>query len=189
VLANIDPLMQQLFSIASDSSEDVRKQVCRAFVHVADIAPEKMLPHMSKLQVMLANISLLMQQLFLIASDSGGKIFQDLLELITSPNSRVRADAIAAINIFIPIKLQVVLANIDILLPAKMSYLLCVRLKFDSSRLHRISHVELTQMPTSETKRKTSTRRSRSSPKASTQSASSHNGVQRALQEERLRHR
>ena len=49
VLANIDPLMQQLFSIASDSSEDVRKQVCRAFVHVADIAPEKMLPHMSGL--------------------------------------------------------------------------------------------------------------------------------------------
>lgn len=49
VLANIDPLMHQLFSIASDSSEDVRKQVCRAFVHVADIAPEKMLPHMSGL--------------------------------------------------------------------------------------------------------------------------------------------
>jgi transportin-1 len=49
VLANIDLLMQQLFSIASDSSEDVRKQVCRAFVHVADIAPEKMLPHMSGL--------------------------------------------------------------------------------------------------------------------------------------------
>lgn len=49
VLSNIDLLMQQLFSIASDSSEDVRKQVCRAFVHVADIAPEKMLPHMSGL--------------------------------------------------------------------------------------------------------------------------------------------
>ncbi|KAF2998002.1 hypothetical protein E8E13_007173 [Curvularia kusanoi] len=49
VLANIDTLMQQLFSIASDSSGDVRKQVCRAFVHVADIAPEKMLPHMSGL--------------------------------------------------------------------------------------------------------------------------------------------
>ena len=40
-------------------------------------------------------------------------VFPKLLELTTSPNSRVRADAIAAINIFIPDKLQVVLANID----------------------------------------------------------------------------
>ena len=52
--------MQQLFLIASDSSEDVRKQICRAFVHVADIAQEKMLPHMSRLQVVLANIDLLL---------------------------------------------------------------------------------------------------------------------------------
>lgn len=53
-------LMQQLFSIASDSSEDVQKQICRAFVHVADIAQEKMLPHMSRLQVVIANIDLLL---------------------------------------------------------------------------------------------------------------------------------
>ena len=52
--------MQQLFSIASDSGEDVRKQISRAFIHVADIAQEKMLPHMSRLQVVLANVDLLL---------------------------------------------------------------------------------------------------------------------------------
>lgn len=41
-------------------------------------------------------------------------VIQDLLELITSLKWRVCADAIAAINIFIPDKLQVVLANIDL---------------------------------------------------------------------------
>jgi transportin-1 len=49
VLANIDTLLQQLFSLASDPSEEVRKHVCRAFVHIADIAPEKITPHMEGL--------------------------------------------------------------------------------------------------------------------------------------------
>jgi len=49
VVANMDTLMQQLFSLASDASEDVRKHVCRSFVHVADIAPQAIIPHMEGL--------------------------------------------------------------------------------------------------------------------------------------------
>jgi transportin-1 len=46
---NLDALLQQLFNLASDSSDEVRKHVCRAFVHIADIAPEKIIPHMEGL--------------------------------------------------------------------------------------------------------------------------------------------
>jgi transportin-1 len=49
VITNIDALLQQLFQLASDPSEDVRKHVCRAFVHIADIAPERITPHMEGL--------------------------------------------------------------------------------------------------------------------------------------------
>jgi transportin-1 len=49
VADNIDALLQQLFNLASDPSEEVRKYVCRAFVHIADIAPEKIVPHMEGL--------------------------------------------------------------------------------------------------------------------------------------------
>lgn len=49
VTANLDTLLQQLFSLASDPSDEVRKHVCRAFVHIADIAPEKIVPHMEGL--------------------------------------------------------------------------------------------------------------------------------------------
>lgn len=49
VLSNLDALMQQLFQLASDSSDEVRQFVCRTFVHIADIAPEKIVPHMSGL--------------------------------------------------------------------------------------------------------------------------------------------
>lgn len=49
VVANLDALLQQLFQLASDPSEDVRKHVCRAFVHIADIAPQKIIPHMEGL--------------------------------------------------------------------------------------------------------------------------------------------
>ncbi|KAH7066824.1 armadillo-type protein [Paraphoma chrysanthemicola] len=49
VTTNIDTLLQQLFQLASDSSDEVRKHVCRAFVHIADIAPEKIVPHMEGL--------------------------------------------------------------------------------------------------------------------------------------------
>jgi transportin-1 len=49
VADNLDALLQQLFTLASDSSDEVRKHVCRAFVHIADIAPEKIVPHMEGL--------------------------------------------------------------------------------------------------------------------------------------------
>ncbi|KAF2033997.1 ARM repeat-containing protein [Setomelanomma holmii] len=49
VTSNLDTLLQQLFQLASDSSDEVRKHVCRAFVHIADIAPEKIIPHMEGL--------------------------------------------------------------------------------------------------------------------------------------------
>ncbi|KAI4701132.1 hypothetical protein J4E89_010708 [Alternaria sp. Ai002NY15] len=49
VVANIDMLMQQLFKLATDPSEDVRKHVCRTFVHIADIAPQMIIPHMEGL--------------------------------------------------------------------------------------------------------------------------------------------
>jgi HEAT repeat protein len=49
VQEHLDSLMQHLFSLAVDESEDVRKHVCRAFVHIADIAPQKIIPHMEGL--------------------------------------------------------------------------------------------------------------------------------------------
>jgi transportin-1 len=49
VVANLDSLLQQLFQLSSDSSDEVRKHVCRAFVHIADIAPQKIVPHMEGL--------------------------------------------------------------------------------------------------------------------------------------------
>ncbi|EOA85256.1 hypothetical protein ACJQWK_06940 [Exserohilum turcicum] len=49
VISHIDTLLQQLFQLASDSSEEVRKHVCRTFVHIADIAPHKITPHMDGL--------------------------------------------------------------------------------------------------------------------------------------------
>ncbi|PVH96688.1 ARM repeat-containing protein [Periconia macrospinosa] len=49
ITSNLDALLQQLFRLAGDSSDDVRKHVCRSFVHIADMAPEKIVPHMSDL--------------------------------------------------------------------------------------------------------------------------------------------
>jgi len=49
VTENLDALLQQLFVLAGDSSDEARKHVCRAFVHIADIAPEKIIPHMEGL--------------------------------------------------------------------------------------------------------------------------------------------
>lgn len=49
VEANLDALLQQLFRLAGDTSEEVRKHVCRSFVHIADIAPQKIIPHMEGL--------------------------------------------------------------------------------------------------------------------------------------------
>jgi len=49
VLSHLDPLLQQLFQLALDPSDDVRKHVCRSFIHIADIAPEKIVPHIAGL--------------------------------------------------------------------------------------------------------------------------------------------
>ncbi|KAK7187949.1 hypothetical protein DPSP01_003162 [Paraphaeosphaeria sporulosa] len=46
---NMDTLLQQLFSLSSDPSNEVRKHVCRSFVHIADIAPQKITPYMEGL--------------------------------------------------------------------------------------------------------------------------------------------
>ena len=49
LLSNLDQLLQRLFQLASDPSDEVRKHVCRSFIHIADIAPEKIAPHMNGL--------------------------------------------------------------------------------------------------------------------------------------------
>ncbi|KAL9092150.1 MAG: hypothetical protein Q9165_004583 [Trypethelium subeluteriae] len=49
LISNIDQLLQRLFQLASDSSDEVRKHVCRSFIHIADIIPEKIAPHMNGL--------------------------------------------------------------------------------------------------------------------------------------------
>ncbi|KAJ9667219.1 hypothetical protein H2201_002740 [Coniosporium apollinis] len=49
VLANLDNLLLQLIQLTSDSSDDVRKHVCRSFIHIADISPQMIVPHMDGL--------------------------------------------------------------------------------------------------------------------------------------------
>lgn len=49
VRANVDSILNHLFHLATDPSTEVRKYVCRAFIHVAEIDPEKIVPHMQGL--------------------------------------------------------------------------------------------------------------------------------------------
>lgn len=49
VLASLDALLLQLFRLASDPSDDVRKQVCRSFIQIADVSPERIAPHLEGL--------------------------------------------------------------------------------------------------------------------------------------------
>lgn len=49
MLNSVDDLLQHLFILASDTSDDVRRQVCRAFVSMVDRRPDKLIPHMSGL--------------------------------------------------------------------------------------------------------------------------------------------
>jgi transportin-1 len=58
VMAHLDPLMQQLFALASDPSNDVRKFVCRSFLRIAEISPDRILPHMEGL----VNYTIIQQQ-------------------------------------------------------------------------------------------------------------------------------
>lgn len=46
---HLDAFMVKLFELANDSNEDTRKQICRAIVHVAEMSPEKIAPHMEGL--------------------------------------------------------------------------------------------------------------------------------------------
>ncbi|KAI9155230.1 Importin subunit beta-2 [Paramyrothecium foliicola] len=49
MLNSIDDLLQHLFVLANDPSTDVRRQVCRAFVHLVETRPDKLQPHISGL--------------------------------------------------------------------------------------------------------------------------------------------
>ncbi|KAI9863437.1 MAG: hypothetical protein M1813_003879 [Trichoglossum hirsutum] len=49
LLLSLDALLARLFLLANDSSNDVRRNVCRAFVHLVDIRPDKIAPHMEGL--------------------------------------------------------------------------------------------------------------------------------------------
>ncbi len=49
ILSHIDPLLSRLFQLASDPSDDVRRNVCRSFVQLVDIRPDKVKPHMGGL--------------------------------------------------------------------------------------------------------------------------------------------
>lgn len=49
LLVHLDTLLNQLFNLAHDEIPDVRRQVCRAFVQIVEIRPDKILPHISGL--------------------------------------------------------------------------------------------------------------------------------------------
>lgn len=49
ILFHIDPLLARLFQLAIDPSDDVRRNVCRSFVQLVDIRPDKVKPHMEGL--------------------------------------------------------------------------------------------------------------------------------------------
>lgn len=49
MLNSIDNLLQHLFILAEDTNPDVRRQVCRAFVHLVETRPDKLQPHISGL--------------------------------------------------------------------------------------------------------------------------------------------
>jgi transportin-1 len=49
LLVNLDDLLNRLFQLANDPSSDVRRQVCRAFVQIVEVRPDKILPHIGGL--------------------------------------------------------------------------------------------------------------------------------------------
>lgn len=49
VLANLDLMLNHLFQLANDPSPDVRRQICRAFVLIVEIRPDKIQPHIAGL--------------------------------------------------------------------------------------------------------------------------------------------
>ncbi|THV55645.1 hypothetical protein BGAL_0005g00240 [Botrytis galanthina] len=49
LLISLDDLLNRLFQLASDPSNEVKRQVCRAFVQIVEIRPDKILPHIGGL--------------------------------------------------------------------------------------------------------------------------------------------
>ncbi|RCI12485.1 hypothetical protein L249_0416 [Ophiocordyceps polyrhachis-furcata BCC 54312] len=49
MLNSIDDLLQHLFILSADDNCDVRRQVCRAFVHLVETRPDKLQPHIGGL--------------------------------------------------------------------------------------------------------------------------------------------
>jgi transportin-1 len=49
LLINLDLLLAHLFQLANDPIPDVRRQVCRAFVQIVEIRPDKIQPHIAGL--------------------------------------------------------------------------------------------------------------------------------------------
>ena len=49
LVASLDPILARLFQLANDPSDDVRRNVCRSFVLIVDIRPDKIQPHMGGL--------------------------------------------------------------------------------------------------------------------------------------------
>lgn len=49
IIVSVDQLLARLFQLASDTSDDVRRNVCRSFVQLVDITPDKVRPHMEGL--------------------------------------------------------------------------------------------------------------------------------------------
>jgi transportin-1 len=49
LLVNLDVLLAHLFQLANDPIPDVRRQVCRAFVQIVEIRPDKIQPHIAGL--------------------------------------------------------------------------------------------------------------------------------------------
>ena len=49
VIASLDAILTRLFHLATDQSDDVRRNVCRSFVLIVDIRPTAVQPHMAGL--------------------------------------------------------------------------------------------------------------------------------------------
>ncbi|KAK8190315.1 armadillo-type protein [Phyllosticta capitalensis] len=49
IMDNLDNILLALFRLATDPSTEVRKYVCRTFLHIAEISPERVIPHMEGL--------------------------------------------------------------------------------------------------------------------------------------------
>ena len=49
IILSLDALLSRLFQLATDPSEEVRRNVCRSFVQLVDVRPDKIQPHLAGL--------------------------------------------------------------------------------------------------------------------------------------------